>query len=99
MLPNRECKEWNANVMHDLQFGQWVRYGAVYAPKYVKIFWIQFLVYKSKSMHFYEKFGYEIFCKKLSFEQMCLHQGSEKNFRIQFLANKSKSMHIYKKFS
>ena len=35
MLP-RECKEWNANVMHDLQFGQWVRYGAVYAPKYVK---------------------------------------------------------------
>ena len=32
--------------MHDLQFGQWVRYGAVYAPKYVKWlpanFWLKF---------------------------------------------------------
>ena len=35
MLP-RECKEWSANVMHDLKFGQLVRYGAAYAPKYVK---------------------------------------------------------------
>ena len=39
MLP-RECKEWSANVMHDLQFGQRVRYGAVYAPKYVKDFFV-----------------------------------------------------------
>ena len=40
---------------------------------------VQFLVNKSKSMHFYEKFCQEIFCRKLNFEQKCQNQGSEKN--------------------
>ena len=63
-----------------------------------KPFRIQFLVNKSKSMHYYEKFRQEIFCRKLNFEQICHLQGLGKTFQIQFLVNKSKSMHFYKKF-
>ena len=50
-------------------------------------------------MRFYEKYRYEIYCKKLNFEQMNHHQGSKKIIRIQFLVNESKSMHFYEKFS
>ena len=43
---------------------------------------------------FLENLRKERFCRKLIFEQMCHHQGSEKTFRIQFLVNKSKSIHF-----
>ena len=46
---------------------------------------IQFLVNKSKSMHFCANFCQEIFCRKLDFEQMCHHWGLEESFCIQVL--------------
>ena len=54
---------------------------------------IQFLVNKLKSMHFYEKFCYDIFCRKLNFEQICHHQGLGKN-----ISNSVFSLYILKLF-
>ena len=63
-----------------------------------KTFRIQFLVDKSKSMHFNEKFRWENICRKLNFKQICYHQGSDKTFQISFFVNKSKYMLFYEKF-